>query len=131
MKHILVIDDEPTYLEMIGTILERHGYEVETTTSPLEGLRRLREKGVDLVLLDLTMPEKDGFEVYKEFEQHQNIPVLFVTGFPARFSAKSDTLVGLWQKEFSRGTTDVLYKPFEIATLMEKIEGLIGGSAEE
>lgn len=126
MKRILVIDDEPTYLEMIKVILSRHGYEVESTTSALEGLSMLRARSPDLVLLDLVMPEKDGFEVYKEFEAHQHIPVLFVTGFPPRFSAKSDKVVDLWQREFMRGTTDVLYKPFDIATLMEKIEGLIG-----
>jgi DNA-binding response OmpR family regulator len=131
MKRILIIDDEPSYLEMIKTILTRRGYEVETTPSPMEGLSLLRNKSVDLVLLDLVMPEKDGFEVYKEFEPHQHIPVLFVTGYPPKFSAKSDTVVDLWQREFSRGTTDVLYKPFDIVTLMEKVEGLIGGSGED
>lgn len=131
MKRILIIDDEPSYLEMMKTILTRRGYDVETTPSPLEGLSLLKSKSVDLVLLDLVMPEKDGFEVYKEFEPHQHIPVLFVTGYPPRFSAKSDTVVDLWQREFSRGTTDVLYKPFDIATLMEKVEGLIGTGGGE
>ena len=131
MKRILVIDDDPAYLEMTRTILTRRGYEVETTLSSLEGLSILRSKSVDLVLLDLVMPEKDGFEVYKEFESCRHIPVLFVTGHPPRFSAESETVVELWQKEFSRGTTDVLYKPFDIATLVEKVEGLIGGSGEE
>jgi CheY-like chemotaxis protein len=123
---ILVVDDEPTLIALVRQVLEGSGYAVFSTTNPLDAGRILEQQKIDLVTLDLMMPQKDGFEVYKELEAARDIPVLFVTGYPQRFTTDSDTVLSLWQREFARGRTDILYKPFDVRTLLEKVEGLVG-----
>jgi len=126
MKRILSIDDEPAILECLEDALKRKGYDVMVTTDPEEGLRILKEEDIDLALLDIKMPGKNGFEVYREFRQVRKIPAIFITAYPGSFSATSDELVSMWQNEFADGTTDIIYKPFDLGVLFEKVEGLIG-----
>ena len=54
--------------------------------------------------------------------------MLFVTAYPGSFNMKSQEMVDMWQSEFADGMTDILYKPFDIDVLYEKVEGLIGPS---
>jgi hypothetical protein len=56
----------------------------------------------------------------------RKIPVLFVTAYPKSFTAASDEVVEMWRKNFADGTTDIIYKPFDLPTLFEKVEALIG-----
>jgi CheY-like chemotaxis protein len=135
MKKLLSIDDEPMMLKCLSKALNSRGYELLITTDPDEGLKMLRERDdICLALLDVKMPKKNGFEIYRELKQFKKIPVLFVTAYPRAFSAKIDSVVEMWQTEFADGTTDIIYKPFDLSTLFEKVEGLIGkpaGSGEE
>lgn len=126
MKRLLSIDDEPAILECLRDALTRKGYDIRVTTDPEEGLRILREEPIDLALLDIKMPGKSGFEVFREYRRVKNIPALFVTAYPGSFTAESDEVVAMWQTEFADGTTDIIYKPFDLNVLFEKIEGLIG-----
>jgi len=129
MKRILSIDDELAILDCIQKALMTRGYEVSITTDPEEGLRRLREDdGLDLVTLDIKMPGKSGFDVYSEYRRFRKLPALFVTAYPKSFNMELDDVTEMWQKEFADGTTDILYKPFDLATLFEKVEGLIGAA---
>jgi len=131
MKKILSIDDEPMILKCIEKAVHRFGYALRITTDPEEGLRIIRDdKDLTLVMLDVRMPVKDGFQIFREFRQFRHLPVLFVTAYPKSFSGRSDELVEMWRNEFADGTTDIIYKPFEIKTLLEKIEGLIGSASE-
>ena len=77
------------------------------------------------------MPGKDGFEIYNEFRGVRKIPVIFVTAYPGSFDADSEAVVEMWQNEFADGTTDIIYKPFDLEVLFEKVENLIGGPEEE
>jgi len=132
MKKILSIDDEPMILECIREALQREGYDIETTSNPEEGLRRLKEEpGIDLALLDIKMPGKSGFDIYREYRAVRKIPAIFVTAYPASFNAQLDDVVEMWQNEFADGTTDIVYKPFDLTTLFDKIEALIGGADDE
>jgi PAS domain S-box-containing protein len=82
MDNILVVDDEKDIIELLTLILEKEGYKVESALSGQEALKKLKEIKVDLILLDLMMPEMDGFEVCKEIYHDQtmrNIPVIVVT----------------------------------------------------
>jgi len=126
MKTILAIDDEPAILECFQEAFGRKGYTILITTNPADGLNTLKEKEIDLVLLDIMMPEKDGFDVYGELRKHRKIPVLFVTAYPKSFTKESDRVAKLWMDEFSEGTTDIIYKPFTLDDLFAKVEGLIG-----
>ena len=128
MKRILSIDDEPAILECLSDALRLKGYDVTVTTDPEEGLRILKAGGIDLALLDVKMPGKDGFQVYREFREVRKIPAIFITAYPGSFTAGSPELVDMWQTEFADGTTDILYKPFDLSVLFEKVEGLIGKS---
>lgn len=132
MKRILSIDDEPMVLRCLQKALEKEGYELRVTSDPDEGLKLLREDpAIDLVLLDIKMPRKNGFEIYREMRQFRNTPVLFVTAYPKSFTAKSDEIVEMWKNEFADGSTDIIYKPFDLSTLFEKVQGLIGGPSDQ
>lgn len=131
MKRILSIDDEPAILDCLVKALSTQGYEVVSTTDPDEGLRILREEGnLDLVTLDIRMPGRSGFEVYREYRKICKLPALFVTAYPRSFNIESDEVMQMWQNEFADGTTDIVYKPFDLSTLFEKVEALIGKADE-
>ncbi|MBN2302171.1 MAG: response regulator [Lentisphaerae bacterium] len=126
-KKILSIDDEPTMLTCLKNALTSRGYEFCMTTDPDEGLKIIREdKSLSLAMLDVRMPKKDGFQIYTEFREFRKLPVLFVTAYPKSFTTNSDDIVDMWQKEFADGTTDIVYKPFDLDTLFEKVQALIG-----
>ena len=128
-KKILSIDDEPSMLYCIEKALSRKGYELAVTNSPEEGLQMLRDDDtIALALLDVKMPTKNGFEIYNELKEFRKIPVLFVTAYPRSFNAEQDDLVRMWEDRFSDGTTDIVYKPFHMDTLFEKVESLIGAA---
>jgi DNA-binding response OmpR family regulator len=128
---ILCIDDEPSILKMLKNALEAKQFDVTICNDSENALNILQQKSFDMITLDIRMPGKDGFSLYKEFRNFHHIPTLFVTGFPKSFNMQSDDIVSLWQEEFVDGTTDILYKPFELNDLYEKIEGLIGSSTEQ
>lgn len=132
MKKILCIDDDPDILAGYETGLVSGGYEVVTTTNQDKGLKLVQEEqDLALVILDIMMPGKDGFEVYREFRSLRKLPALFITGHPKSFNAPSDTVRNIWQNEFADGTTDVLYKPIEVPELLQKVEGLIGPAEDD
>lgn len=132
MKTILAIDDQPSILLCLEKALESKGYKLIVTSDPEEGTRILKDDDtIDLALLDIRMPKKDGFEIYREIREHRKIPVLFVTAFSKSFNTKSNEIVDMWQNEFADGNTDIIYKPFRLLELFEKVEGLIGTSGDE
>ena len=86
--HILVVDDDPDFLEATRAVLEGHTYQVITALSGQEGLDKARSQPPDLVLLDIIMPGLDGFEVCRRFKEDPNlsgIPVVMVTSFSERY----------------------------------------------
>jgi DNA-binding response OmpR family regulator len=81
-KRILVVDDDENILSLERTILEQKGFDVTTAGGGEEALRVLRKDAFDLVLLDVMMPDKDGFEVCRQIKQEprtKNLPVIFLT----------------------------------------------------
>jgi DNA-binding response OmpR family regulator len=128
MKTILAVDDDKWVPEVLRDALTIKGYQVLTAGSADEALRVLKEKQVDLVLLDLNMPGKNGFALLREMQEFGTIPALFVSGCSRSFSPTSEGFTDIWEHEFAEGTTDILYKPFSIDLLYEKVEALIGNS---
>jgi DNA-binding response OmpR family regulator len=132
VKRILSIDDEPSMLRCLKQALESQGYELLITDNPEKGLETLKtDMRICLALLDIRMPGKNGFEIYKELREFRKIPVLFVTAYPKSFTTHSDEVVKMWKNEFADGTTDIIYKPFDLDMLFEKVEGLVGSAADE
>ncbi len=81
MSVILVVDDNPQMAGLIQDIVQLAGYEAEVAYSGLDGLDRVREGMPDLILVDLMMPEMDGWEVYHRLREFSSIPVIFVTAY--------------------------------------------------
>lgn len=131
MKKILTVDDEASVLNVLKKMLGDRGYQVCATSNPLEIGRMLEDERPDLLILDVHMPEKDGLTLFRELKQHDRLlPVLFVTGYPNVFSVASEPMMKMWQEYFGDGNVDILYKPFLMEDLYEKVEMLIGPSAD-
>jgi CheY-like chemotaxis protein len=129
MKRLLAVDDDPLVLATLVEALTIKGHEVLTADNADGALSLLRSQTFDLVLIDYQMPGKNGFELYREFSATQEVPVLFVSGYSRSFSPATPGFADLWTGQFSLGRTDILYKPFTLSALFEKVEALIG--AEE
>lgn len=81
MPVILVIDDNPQMVSLIQEMVELAGYDTEVAFSGLEGLDKAQEGMPDLILVDLMMPEMDGWQVYHQLREFSSIPVIFVTAY--------------------------------------------------
>jgi class 3 adenylate cyclase len=116
---ILIVDDNPTNLEVLQVRLRAQGYELVTAVDGVDALAKMREFEPDLVLLDVMMPKLDGISVVKQLKQDTKfrfIPVILVT-------AKADTrdvVAGL-----EAGGDDYLTKPFEQAALVARVRSML------
>ena len=120
-KHILCIEDEPEMIDLIRLILVRRGFEVSGAAGGKAGLSAVREQLPDLVLLDLMMPDMDGWEVYQQMkadESTRNIPVIVVT---AR-TQSIDKVLGLHIAKVD----DYIAKPFSPQELLNSVEKVLG-----
>ena len=113
---ILVVDDILANLQLIGTILDEHGYDVSLAKSGPEALELVKSIKPDLILLDIMLPGMDGFEVIKNLKNNpetQDIPVIFLTSK----NETSDIIKG-----FKTGGVDYVIKPFEAEILLARIK---------
>ena len=119
-KLILCIEDDQEMIDLIRLILSRHGFDVRGATGGKEGLEIIRKEHPDLILLDLMMPEMDGWEVYQQMkadETIKNIPVIIVTA-----KAQSiDKVLGLHIAKVD----DYISKPFSPQELLSSIESVL------
>jgi len=119
-KKVLCIEDEPEMIDLIRLILERKGFEVLGAVGGEEGLEVIRRERPDLILLDLMMPEVDGWEVYRQMradEQLKDIPVIVVTA-----KAQSiDKVLGLHIAKVD----DYVTKPFGPQELLKSINKVL------
>jgi two-component system, OmpR family, KDP operon response regulator KdpE len=114
MTHkILVIDDDDNTLWLVSALLQHQGYEVLKTPSPLEGLKMAKDQKPDLVLLDVMMPEMDGWEVCRRLREFSEIPILFITAK----TAIKDVVRGL-----EIGGDDYVVKPFDNRELIARVK---------
>ncbi len=117
VRRIVCIEDEPEMIELIQLILNRRGFEVLGAPGGREGLRMVRELHPDLVLLDLMMPDMDGWEVYQQMkaeESTHNIPVIIVTAKAQNI----DKVLGLHIAKVD----DYIAKPFGPQELIDSVE---------
>jgi len=114
-RRILVVDDEPRVREMIEFRLRQYGFEVLQAGDGREALAVASKEQPDLVLLDVMMPELDGFQVCSRLKQHEateHIPVVMLT---AKAEAKDVT------RAFNSGAVDYVVKPYDPVVLQQKI----------
>lgn len=116
-KTILCVEDEPEMIDLIRLILARKGYNVQGATGGVEGIRLVKELHPDLVLLDLMMPDMDGWEVYQQMKAEtslRDIPVIVVTAKAQNI----DKVLGLHIAKVD----DYIAKPFSPQELMDSVE---------
>lgn len=111
-EKVLVIDDEETTVQLITMLLERRGFEVIKAFRAEEGLRKAYRHQPDLVLLDIMMPDMDGWEVCKRLREMSDVPIIFLT---ARGEVK-DVVRGL-----EMGADDYVVKPYDNDELVARV----------
>ncbi len=113
---ILIVDDTIENLRLLVNMLERNGYEARPATSGRQALQAVENAPADLVLLDINMPEMDGFEVcrrLKRRDEMRDIPVLFLSAL----SSSSDKVRG-----FEAGGVDYITKPFQVEEVLARVQ---------
>jgi two-component system response regulator RegX3 len=115
-KRILVVADEDPILQFVSYNLKKDGYAVDTAHDGDEALAMARSDAYDLVILDVMLPGKDGFEVCRDLREVRDVPVLFLS---AR-DTELDKVVGL-----EIGGDDYLAKPFGIRELLARVRALL------
>jgi OmpR family response regulator RpaB len=116
MHRVLLIDDDEQLAPPLAAYLRRFDFELEAAHRPSVGLQRLAQGGIEAVILDVMLPEMDGFEVCRRIRQGSDIPVLMLT---AR-GELSDRVVGL-----ELGADDYLPKPFEPRELAARLQTIL------
>ena len=113
LSHILVVDDDPQIRHLLKAYLEKNGYKVSTVNDGREMWRVLEQLRVDLIVLDLMLPETDGLELCRRLRADSKIPVIMLT---AR-GDEMDRILGL-----EMGADDYLAKPFSARELLARIK---------
>ena len=121
MHQILLIDDDERLAELLQQYFMQHNLALHSATRPNEGLAKLETKNFDLVILDIMLPEMDGFEVCRTIRKQNDIPILMLT---ARGEVM-DRVVGL-----ELGADDYLSKPFEPRELVARIQNILKRSEQ-
>lgn len=128
MSKILIVEDEVSIADLEKDYLELSGFEVEIETSGEIGLKRALSEDFDLYILDLMLPNTDGFEICKKIREVKNIPIIMV-------SAKKDDIDKI--RGLGLGADDYMTKPFSPSELVARVkahlaryERLIGSTAQ-
>jgi two-component system catabolic regulation response regulator CreB len=116
MVRILVIEDEPAIADTLGFALTRDGFEVSMAGIAADGLMALRARPFDLVILDVGLPDRSGFEALKELRGFSDVPVIFLT---AR-GDEIDRVVGL-----EIGADDYVVKPFSVREVVARVQAIL------
>lgn len=116
MQPILVMDDEERIRHLVRMYLESEGFTVEEAENGREGLDMFRKGNYELLIIDLMMPEVDGWRVCREVRQGSDIPIIMLTARGEEF----DRVLG-----FELGADDYLVKPFSTKELMARVKALI------
>jgi DNA-binding response OmpR family regulator len=121
MKTILIVDDKLSALRMLADYLDENGFRVVSARDGREALYVARHEKPDLVLLDIMMPEMDGFEFMRHFRKERGTPVIMLT---ARVE-ETDKVVGL-----ELGADDYVTKPFGMAELVARVRAVLRRAGE-
>ena len=124
-KRILVVDDEPDFCLIVQGQLEKEGFEVDVAYNGVEGIEKVQANPPDAIVLDVMMPEKDGYEVCKELKEDDkfcDIPVLLLTAVASHVtSTRYSHADGM-----STEADDYIAKPVEPEELVKRVRELLG-----
>ncbi|QWH75395.1 response regulator transcription factor (plasmid) [Bacillus mycoides] len=120
--HILVVEDDQEIQELIKQFLMTQQYIVEIASDGLEGMKQFNNQSFDLILLDVMMPNLNGFEVAKMIRSHSNIPIIMLT----TLEEEQDQVKG-----FDFGIDDYITKPFSFHVLLRRVEAVLRRSNDQ
>ncbi len=113
---LLIVDDDPNICDMLKIYFENEGYKVKTAPDGIEGIQMFKHYEPDLVLLDIMMPKKDGWQVCREIRESSSKPVIMITAKGDVF----DKVLGL-----ELGADDFIVKPFDLKELSARIKAVL------
>ncbi|MBA3874528.1 MAG: response regulator transcription factor [Anaerolineae bacterium] len=116
MSKILIVDDDPNIRQLAAVFLKDEGYDIVQASDGMEALAKLEMTKVDLVVLDIMMPNMDGWELCRQLREAYDMPLLMLT-------AKAETNDKV--HGFQLGTDDYLVKPFEPMELVVRVKALL------
>ena len=122
MTKILLVEDNEMNRDMLSRRLQRKGYEVTMAVDGRQGIEVARSGGFDLILMDMSLPEVDGWEATRQLRavpETKNVPIIGLT---------AHAMAGDREKALEAGCNDYDTKPVELPRLLSKIEALIGGT---
>jgi DNA-binding response OmpR family regulator len=124
MSRILLIDDDEKLGELLGAYFKRFDMELITANHPVPGLEKIEKEKPDLVILDVMLPDQDGFQVCRDIRRRSSVPIIMLT---ARGDV-TDRVVGL-----ELGADDYMPKPFEPRELVARVQNVLRrtGSSHE
>jgi len=115
-SHILVVDDDPEVQKVVGKYLREDGYTIHQALNGEESISLLKEKDIDLILLDMVLPDSDGLTLMTEYKKIKSTPIIVVSGK----GDATDKVVGL-----EMGADDYLTKPFHLRELSARIKSVL------
>ena len=124
MTHILIVEDEVSFSEALAFLLEKEGFQVSVAENGREAIEKFDEKGADLILLDLMIPEVSGTEVCRIIRTKSQVPIIMLTAKDAEI----DKVVGL-----ELGADDYVTKPYSSRELLARIKAVLrrnGGTSD-
>ena len=116
MKKILLVEDNETIIMGLKYTLEQEGFEVETAKNIVSTKLKIKKQEYDLYLLDITLPDGEGFEICKNIKEKDNSPVIFLTAK----DEEKDVVQGL-----DMGADDYVIKPFRTRELISRINSVL------
>ena len=121
-KYILVVEDDYKSQQLLQQFLTSNGYKVDCANDGLEGIQMYKDRNYNLILLDIVMPNLDGFSMCKMIRKESYVPIIFVTAL----SSESDQIKG-----FDLLCDDYIVKPFSYNLLIKRIEAVLRRSKED
>jgi len=116
MSKVLIVDDDPHIRELAGVFLRNEGFDVCEAADGVEALTQVENTKVDMVILDIMMPNMDGWELCRQLRRYYDFPLLMLT-------AKGETNDKI--QGFQLGTDDYLVKPFDPLELVMRVKALL------
>lgn len=116
MSKILIVDDDPYIRELIKVLLKNEGFDILEASDGMEALIEIQKEKVNIAVIDIMMPNMDGWDLCKEIRKYYDIPILMLT-------AKGDITQKV--KGFELGTDDYMVKPFEPLELVARVKALL------
>ncbi len=124
-KRVLVVDDEPDFVAVVKTYLEKAGLQVEVAYDGAEGLAKVKANPPDAIVLDVMMPEKDGYEVCRELkldDKFKDIPIVLLTAVGSKVTSTTYS----HYDGMSMEADDYLPKPASAQEITESVKRLLG-----